>query len=109
MLCTASIHVVSATLDPSDPEYWDDVGDATLYKGDTYDAKGYTVAFLDYESIPFEGDFVFVQLRRGDHRSRSRYMPIPRKTHDPRALSTGPIPVSTSTSTCERCQISHSI
>ncbi len=67
MLCTASIHVVSATLDPSDPEYWDDVGDATLYKGDTYDAKGYTVAFLDYESIPFEGDFVFVQLRRGDH------------------------------------------
>mgnify|MGYP000011622748 CR=1 FL=1 len=66
MLSTASIDVLSATLDPESPEYWSDVGDATLYKGDTYSAKGYTIEFLDYETVPFEASLVHLELRRGD-------------------------------------------
>jgi len=66
MLCMASIHTTSASFDVEDPYYWDDVGDAALYKGDTYDAEGYTVEFVDYESVKFEGNFVLIQLRKGE-------------------------------------------
>ncbi|CAD6491531.1 MAG: hypothetical protein ANIMEMIM_00161 [Candidatus Argoarchaeum ethanivorans] len=66
MLCMASIHATSASFDAEDPYYWDDVGDAALYKGDTYNVEGYTVEFVDYESVKFEGNFVLIQLRKGE-------------------------------------------
>ncbi len=66
MLCMVLIHTTSASFDVEDPYYWDDVGDAALYRGDTYDVEGYTVEFADYESVKFEGNFVLIQLRKGE-------------------------------------------
>jgi uncharacterized repeat protein (TIGR01451 family) len=56
------VQTVSA-LDPTDPDYWTDVGSATLYKGDTYSVSGYTVEFVDYEP---ETDQVYISLWWGD-------------------------------------------
>ena len=53
----------ASALDPADPDYWTDVGSATLYKGDTYSVSGYTVEFVDYEP---ETDQVYISLWRGD-------------------------------------------
>ncbi len=62
LLCIASMHTASA-LDPNDPEYWTDVGDESLHKGETYRVNNYTVKFLDY--VP-ETDLVYISLSRGD-------------------------------------------
>jgi uncharacterized repeat protein (TIGR01451 family) len=69
MICAALVALTPAlmqtasALDPADPDYWTDVGSATLYKGDTYSVSGYTVEFVDYEP---ETDQVYISLWRGD-------------------------------------------
>jgi uncharacterized repeat protein (TIGR01451 family) len=71
MICAALVALTLAlalmqtasALDPTDPDYWTDVGSATLYKGDTYSVSGYTVEFVDYEP---ETDQVYISLLLGD-------------------------------------------
>ena len=62
MMCLVFIGAASA-LDPDDPEYWTDMGDGSLHKGETYRVNNYTVKFTDY--VP-ETDLVYLKLSRGD-------------------------------------------
>ncbi|MEA3323856.1 MAG: hypothetical protein U9Q37_01790 [Euryarchaeota archaeon] len=62
MICLAFVGAASA-LDPGNPEYWTDMGDDSLHKGETYSVSGYTVKFVDY--VP-ETDLVYISLLRGD-------------------------------------------
>jgi hypothetical protein len=62
LMCLVFVDAASA-LDPDDPEYWTDMGDESLHKGDTYRVNNYTVTFTDY--VP-ETDLVYLLLSRGD-------------------------------------------
>ena len=48
---------------PEDPEYWTDMGSASIRKGERYSAGGYTVEFADCEG---ETDSVYLSLWRED-------------------------------------------
>ncbi|RKY39923.1 MAG: hypothetical protein DRP85_09455, partial [Candidatus Makaraimicrobium thalassicum] len=61
LICPALVGAASA-LDADDPEYWTDMGDESLQKGDTYRVNNYTVKFTDY--VP-ETDQVFLSLSHG--------------------------------------------
>lgn len=67
MICAALVALTlmqtASALDPTNPDYWTDVGSATLYKGGTYSVSGYTVEFVDYEP---ETDQVYISLWQGD-------------------------------------------
>jgi len=62
LICLTFAGAASA-LDADDPEYWTDMGDESLRKGETYRMNNYTVKFTDY--VP-ETDQVFLSLSRGD-------------------------------------------
>ncbi len=51
----------ASALDPDDPEYWTDIGSASIHKGERYSAGGYVVEFVDYEG---ETDSVYLSLWR---------------------------------------------
>ncbi|MCK4459325.1 MAG: hypothetical protein KAU52_06350, partial [Methanosarcinales archaeon] len=59
---SAPLQTASA-LDPEDPEYWTDMGSASIHKGERYSAGGYAVEFVDYEG---ETDSVYLSLWRED-------------------------------------------
>ena len=48
---------------PEDPEYWTDMGSASIHEGERYSAGGYTVEFTDYEE---ETDSIYLSLWRED-------------------------------------------
>jgi len=62
LMCLAFVGTASA-LDADDSEYWTDMGDESLRKGETYRVNNYTVKFLDY--VPGT-DLVYISLLRGD-------------------------------------------
>ncbi len=59
---SAPLQTASA-LDPEDPEYWTDIGSASIHKGERYRAGGYAVEFADYEG---EVDSIYLSLWRED-------------------------------------------
>ena len=59
---SAPLQTASA-LDPEDPEYWTDMGSASIHKGERYSAGGYAVEFVDYEG---ETDSIYLSLWRED-------------------------------------------